>query len=235
MGLASELKLTWEALWELIFPSRLYCAACKGSLDQASIHGLCKECLKCISFVGAGRWIQSSCSGGNNKGTRMYSVVIYKAVIKEMIHDFKYNRRTYLSRIFAGFMRDFMDREGLEADLIIPVPLYSRRERLRGFNQAALLAKYLSRSTGIAYEAKNLMRTRNTAIMHNLSVLERRENVNAAFRLKNPQQLLEKRILLIDDILTTGATIEECSRILYEAGAAEVTALTLAKGVPEKD
>lgn len=235
MGLLSELELTWEAFWDLIFPSKLYCVSCKGSLDQASYNGICKECVKGISFIEKGRWIQSSSFIGSNKSVRMYSVVIYSAVIKDLIHDFKYNQRTYLSRTFAALMKDALEREGFSLDLIIPVPLFNKKEQGRGFNQSTLLAKYLSLNTGIAYEAKNLQRTRDTAIMHNLSRLERRENVNAAFRLKNPQQLIDKRILLIDDILTTGATIEECSRVLYGAGAYEVIALTLARGTLEKE
>lgn len=235
MGVLLEFKHTWEAFWQLIFPSRLYCVSCRGSLDDASYYGICKDCIKGIGFIQKGRWTQSSPLAENGRGVRIYSAVIYKDIIKDLIHDFKYNQRTYLSRTFADLMKDFWESEGFEVDLIIPVPLYYKKERRRGFNQSALIAKFLSLNIGTPYEAKNLQRIRNTSIMHNLSRLERKENVKAAFRLKNAKQIIDKRILLIDDILTTGVTIEECSRLLYEAGAAEVIALTLARGTLEKE
>ena len=234
MGLLLEFKITWEAFWELIFPSNLYCINCKSALNQDSQYGICNACIENISFVDKGRWIQSSFYSNDGKGIRMFSATSYSGEIKSIIYAFKYKQQTHLSRPLAQLMKSFLDREGLQIDVIIPVPLYYKKERRRGFNQSSLLAKYLSDYTGVGLVSSSLYRVRNTVVMHNLSKSERVKNVKAAFKLKNPCKIIGKRVLLVDDILTTGATIEECGRVLYEGGASEVMALTLSRGTLDK-
>ena len=230
-----ELKLTWDAFWELIFPSRLCCIICGSSLGEGSQYGICRSCLEDMDFIEEKRWLQASFKTQEGKGIRMFSVISYKGNIKGLIYDFKYNQKTYIGRHLAEMMTEFLLKEGLSYDVIIPVPLYKKKEAKRGFNQSAIIAKYLGQNTGVEVMASNLQRVRNTAIMHTLNKQERIDNVKAAFSLKNPKAIYNKRILLIDDILTTGATINECGGILYEAGAKEIIACTLAKGVLEKD
>lgn len=115
-------------------------------------------------------------------------------------------------------------------DLIVPVPLHRSRKAERGYNQAELLAKYLSSKLGIPLNSRNLIRTKATKIQNKLSRHEREQNLKDAFIIRQSNVFKDKRILLVDDIFTTGATVNECSRILMECGVKEVYVITIATG-----
>jgi len=114
-------------------------------------------------------------------------------------------------------------------DMAMPVPLHKKRLRLRGFNQALLLAHGVSLRFRIPLNYDNLVRTRYTRPQVELSGRERAENVRGAFDLIRSAEVCEKKILLIDDVFTTGATMNECAKVLKDAGAGSVTVLTLAR------
>ena len=114
-------------------------------------------------------------------------------------------------------------------DFVVPVPLHTKRLRHRGFNQALLLAYTMSEVHHIPLSYDNLFRTRPTRPQVELSGVERVKNVAGAFCLKRPQEVTGKRVLLVDDVFTTGATMNECASVLKASGAASVIALTLAR------
>ena len=114
-------------------------------------------------------------------------------------------------------------------DVVMPVPLHTKRLRHRGFNQALLLAHGVSERFAMPLNYDNLVRTRYTRPQVELSGRERAENVRGAFNLIRPQDVIDKKILLIDDVYTTGATMNECAKVLKDAGAGSVTVLTLAR------
>lgn len=114
-------------------------------------------------------------------------------------------------------------------DVIIPVPLHRRRLRYRGFNQALLLSHELTTHFSVPLSFDNLMRVRYTVPQVELSAADRRMNVEGAFRLSRPEHITGKAVLLVDDVFTTGATINECAAVCMQADAARVTALTLAR------
>ena len=116
-------------------------------------------------------------------------------------------------------------------DLIVPVPLHIRRLRERGFNQALLLARELSKQTGIPCEQRSLRKIKDTPFQTALKGRERRKNLKAAFRVKKTEEIEGKSVLLVDDVYTTGTTVNECARTLLEAGAATVGVLTLARAM----
>ena len=117
----------------------------------------------------------------------------------------------------------------LEAfDLVVPVPLSSTRLRERGYNQSQLLAQELVKSLGLPLEFNNVIRTRNTQFQARLSEKERWTNIEGAFKIKHPKKFDGKNVLIVDDLLTTGATASEIARILKESGAQKVGVLTLA-------
>ena len=118
-----------------------------------------------------------------------------------------------------------------EYDLIVPVPLHLHRLRWRGFNQAQFLAHALARDVGVPVDALSLRRVRATHPQVQLNEGERRRNVRHAFRVTRPRRVRGQRVLLFDDVYTTGATVEECSRALLQAGAAGVDVLVLARAV----
>jgi ComF family protein len=116
-------------------------------------------------------------------------------------------------------------------DLIVPVPLHPKRLRWRGFNQSLLLARQVSRLYGVSVDPFVLYRARETAPQTLLAEDERRKNVRGAFAVFPEKSLKKQKVLLVDDVYTSGATVNECSRALVQGGAAEVTVLTLARTI----
>jgi len=114
---------------------------------------------------------------------------------------------------------------------LVPVPLHPVRRREREFNQAAVLAKVITRKFKITFTEDNLLRTKHTSPQTELKRFERLNNLKGAFKLKNPERIRGKTILLFDDVFTTGSTLNECAFCLRRAGAAKVGVLTLARAV----
>lgn len=156
---------------------------------------------------------------------------LYEGPIRDLIHSFKYNQQTHLRYPLAllalegisGFLTD------QEPHLIIPVPLHRSRLRQRGFNQAVLLGRVLSSRLSLPILPDALIRTRPTEPQIELSAAERRLNVKGAFTVNMPDCIAGKRILLLDDVMTTGSTMDECAKELKKAGAAVAIAATVAR------
>ncbi len=158
------------------------------------------------------------------------SVGYFEGPLREAIHQFKYRPCRSLGEPLARWMGKHIRPTG-GIDCIVPVPLHITRLRQRGFNQALIIAYELSRTFSLPFSYDNLSRVRPTRPQVELSGEERIKNVAGAFALKKPDELKDRDILLIDDVFTTGATMNECAGVLKEAGAARVTALTLARAV----
>ena len=153
-----------------------------------------------------------------------------------MILAFKYGDRLHAVKTFVPWMMRAGQALIDEADIIIPVPLHNRRLRERRFNQSALLAQEISRKSGKAYMPDLLQRTRHTIPQQGLNYKERGKNVHGAFEV-NPDHLVTiegKTILLIDDVYTSGATLNECARVMKKAQAAAVNVLTIARVTREE-
>jgi len=159
-------------------------------------------------------------------------VAVYEAsgAIREAVLLLKYGGRSsmgrHLGRLMAEAASGLLDLE--QFDLLIPVPLHPRRERARGYNQAALLARALGRATGRPVGSRVLRRIRHTEAQHG-GQREREENVKGAFGVARPDRVQGRKVLLIDDVFTTGATVSECAKVLLAAGADEVGVYTLAR------
>jgi competence protein ComFC len=154
-----------------------------------------------------------------------------RGIVRDVIHEFKYNRQIHLRHLVARWLRTALDDERLRVhrfDVIVPVPLHPARQRERGFNQASLLAELLSAHTSIPSRPL-LKRIRYTTTQTALDRSERMENLHNAFRLRKNANVRGLRVLLIDDVLTTGSTLSECARVLKRAGANSVHAATAAR------
>jgi ComF family protein len=121
--------------------------------------------------------------------------------------------------------------DGGDYDLIMPVPLHPSRLRWRGFNQAALLGNAVARRLGRPLDAGSLVRVRETDPQTGKNMRERRQNIRDAFAIRRPARIANRRVLLVDDVMTTGATVDECARTLLAAGARRVDVLTLARAL----
>ncbi len=153
--------------------------------------------------------------------------------LREVLQRFKYGRRVSLGkplgRLMAQGCAEFLTGQSL--DIIIPVPLHPRRLRWRGFNQAVILAWEVGRLWQLPVDPFILFRSRETPPQTQLAEEERRKNMRGAFSLNPAKPVQGKRVALVDDVYTSGATVNECSRALIRAGAKEVFVLTLARAV----
>jgi ComF family protein len=154
----------------------------------------------------------------------------YTAELSKIIQELKFQGRRnlvgLLAPLMAGTFYDSWDKS--DFDLIVPVPLHAKRQRERGYNQSELLSRSLARYTAIPYN-RALLRVRSTLPQVGLTDTQRLENVRKAFRCRNPQLIEKKRILLIDDVMTTGATAASAAQALMDGGAWRVSVLTLAR------
>lgn len=234
-----------QAFKDILYP--LYCLICHtripGSKAQEPLCARCKEkintlippfCAKCGRSI-SGAYTQegkcASCLKGHFYFDRAWAGYAYEGVIKEMLHYFKYKQRVGLGRPLAGLMLDFIKDYRLplsSCDYIIPIPLSPARFREREFNQAYVLAAALADYLKLKLLDNNLKRVRNTRSQAELDNRGRWKNIKGAFKIKTPGLIKDKSILLIDDVLTTGATASEAAKALKNAGADSVYVLTLA-------
>jgi ComF family protein len=170
-------------------------------------------------------------SMGQHFYTRGISLCSYNGIMRESIYRFKYGGRKEYAKAYGRLMGHrfgaMLKRAGVEG--IVPVPLHPKREYQRGYNQAALLAEALGRETGIRVYQDYILRTRYTQPMKTLSAPERQNNLKKAFKIGRDDVKL-KVIIVIDDIYTTGSTIDAVAKVLIEAGALRVYFMTLAIG-----
>ncbi len=158
------------------------------------------------------------------------SIGYFEGSLREAIHQLKYRPCKALGRPLAAWVTKNI-RPVSGVDCIMPVPLHITRLRQRGFNQALIIAHELSKVFSIPLSYHNLRRVRPTRPQVELTGEERIKNVSGAFALRKPDEIRGRDILLVDDVHTTGATMNECASVLKEAGAARVTALTIARAI----
>jgi len=179
------------------------------------------------------------CIGGKRPFARARSVFFYKGPVRDLVHGLKYQCRVELARPLGSLMFHLLLRywKPDQFDLAVPVPLHWRRERRRTYNQTWLLMrswKEAAAGAGLAglpfaIEKRALSRMRPTRPQAGLSRAQRRENISQAFEVSRPEMVKNKRILVVDDVMTTGATVEACCRCLLQGGASQVDVLVLAR------
>lgn len=159
------------------------------------------------------------------------SYAVYDGVLVRAILLLKFERMEPLGEWFSERLAELVRREAPEADVVVPVPLHRERERERGYNQADLIARPLARRLKLPHRAVLLMRTRARPDKHILSLEERWESVRGAFATRPGSVVDNLRVLLVDDVMTTGATLNACAQALREAGAKSVIGLTVARAL----
>jgi ComF family protein len=233
-------------LAEILFPPRRLCPVCS---QRESFHqGLCGYCIQQLALITpplcerCGRLLRGSqtsakqcdqCRGAQYYFSRARAVAVYDGPLREILAELKYRYRPDLGLALGELLVEWVKGhpEYNRFDLLIPIPLHHEKLARRGYNQAELLAKPLERYMGIRLENDLLLRTKSTSSQNALDKAARISNIQGAFQVKDAAKLRGARVLLIDDILTTGATASEASRILLRAGSLNVTVLTLASGV----
>ena len=160
-----------------------------------------------------------------------YSAIVFDDTSKVLLHKLKFEDQIHLARIFADWLLSHMPQ--VDADMVIPVPLSRKRLFSRRYNQSALVAKQLAKRLEIPYQPTMLRRIRHTTPQTGLTRLQRADNVHGAFAVSHlaGEHLAGKNVLLLDDVMTTGATIEACTDTIKKAGAESVHVVTLARVV----
>lgn len=221
------LKLYLAKILDLIFPP--ICLVCRDKLKDAALHNsrvICDICFKKIE-----RNLEPYSIKSRSYFTKAESPYLYEGVMRECVHLLKYRSKLQIMDVFkellAQMTADMNSR--IIADIIIPVPLHKTRLRQRGFNQAELLACLIEQNNTYKIQTRILKRVKPTAPQSDLSPSERISNVKGAFVVSCADIIRDKDILLVDDVFTTGATTNECARVLMEAGAKSVNVWTLAR------
>lgn len=219
-----------------------HCPICKKSLQNA--HGLCPDCFAHIRFITpplchkCGRPFEFQipeeplcgvCCTKIPLFKKARAAFIYDSFSKELILPFKHGDKTELTPLLTTLMMTAGADIFPETDIILAVPLHKIRLIKRKYNQAGLLAKALSERLHKPYLPHILIRHKATSSQGHMRVAERKRNVSNAFKIQNPALIKGKNILLIDDVMTTGATLNECTKILLKSGAKSVSYLTLAR------
>ena len=235
-----------------VFTTAPVCADCLASPQP--YQGI--ECFRCGRFLSSGAALRGSARQGTSycgvcrrnavqrdavprdvfAFEQARSFGAYEGTLQSLIQRLKYDGYRPLAKPLGRFLAEAARRlEEQSFDLVIPVPLHPRRQRQRGFNQAALLAAEVSKFLNIPSGAKDCVRVRDTRPQTGLRAAERRKNVAGAFDVPEPERVRGRRVLLIDDVLTTGATAHACAQALRKAGARGVWVGTLARAHPARD
>jgi len=236
-----------ERLFQFFLPPLCHCC---GKYLEEGRQGICPACLSEI------QWIEppfcsicgipfiskevdnhpcGPCTVKRKYFTMARASGYYEGALREAIHRWKYEGKIHITPFLGDWMAEELYRywDSDLFDFLISVPLHIKRLRERGFNQALLLVKELNRRTGIPYRNNLLKKQRPTIPQVNLSGREREREVRGSFYLIEKEVVEGKSILLVDDVYTTGATVNECSKVLLAGGAKQVDVLTLAHAVKE--
>jgi ComF family protein len=230
------------AALDLVFPP--LCPVCDGLLGKGRRDPLCGECWEALERIsppwcrccGAPLGIEGLCGACRRRRPRFAyarAALRYGDLAREAIHAFKFGGR----RGLANPLGDLIAGLGLSAlpgavpDVLVPVPLHRRRASERGYNQALLLALRIERAWDVPVAADVLLRDVPTLPQADLDAAARRRNVRHAFTVRRPEVIAGRHVVLVDDVLTTGATAGECARVLMRAGATTVGVVTVARAL----
>ena len=234
----------WEAVLELVFPGGNLCPFCGREVIQSREDAICPTCLKGVwdlkdavpTCPRCGHFYPGvqccNCLEWDKTLKKVVGVVPYEGIYRELIHDLKYSRRQELAKPLGYLLAETVRRAGLaeKVHLIIPVPLHPRRHKERGYNQSEWLARELAQVLRLPLDGKSLVREGFEKPQTGLGRQERLRNAEGAFKLLEDSKVRGKNILLVDDIMTTGATLLACAQALAGGGAGEIYGVVWAGG-----
>jgi competence protein ComFC len=235
------------AILRAIYPHACeFCGSEEAGPEESFICGKCRGQRDAIKWVEepfcakCGLWFDgaittafrcANCADLTLDFSSARSATQYSGLVKEVIHRFKYGRNEWFELFLAELLLEKArpDLNEKPVDLIVPIPLHGRKRRLRGFNQAERLTEHLAKQFGVPMDSKRLRRVRDTNSQAGLDRDDRQANVKNAFEFRG-EKLTGQKVLLVDDVMTTGLTAGACARELLENGAGDVRVWTVARG-----
>ncbi|WP_196001129.1 ComF family protein [Clostridium sp. 1001271B_151109_B4] len=205
------LKIIYKQLLDIVYPMEEKCIICE-------IEGFIGICDCCKTEI-------KRCYMEDKKSI---SYGFYGGVLKKLILELKYNKNFTAAEILSNLILEIINNQNIKADVICYVPMTKKAIKKRGFNQCEVISKSISYTTGIPI-SNCIIKSKNTKEQKTLSKDERKSNIQGAFNIKRNYDIKNKHVILIDDVITTGATLDECKKILLKYGANEITVLTIAK------
>lgn len=222
--------------FKLLFVDNASCIVCDEEIIGNNPYGLCDNCLNKLEFIGDKCCIRCGKPSDNEakycllcqNDTRYFdmarSAVIYKGDIQRLILEYKFHNKRYLGKYLAKFIEYTVDRYGIKYDIVVPIPLSKPREKERKYNQVSEMLRH----TNLEPVIDALTKTKDNERQSLMAGRERRDNVRGVYEVTDKAAVKNKRVLLVDDIITTGATVNEASRVLMSAGAKSVIAISVA-------
>ncbi len=213
-----------------IEPNQFLCENCEPSALRIR-PPFCQACSEPFDGAISSTFACANCANRTLHFETAVSAYRSRGVVRRAVHELKYDEQIQLRHLVGSWLDAALDDDRLAGrtfDLIVPVPLHSARRRERGFNQAEVLARIVAARRSIPCQPA-LKRVRYTTTQTAFDRTERMKNLHDAFRLRKKADVRDLHVLLIDDVLTTGATLSECARVLKAAGAASVCAATAAR------
>jgi competence protein ComFC len=229
---------TYRYLWTAV--DWLYPPTCPGC-KKAGVT-FCLDCLSKLRFLSENickvcglpvkkpSTLCQDCAVQLPAYNQMRSWVVYQDSIREAIHDLKYRQNIGLGFFFSKPLLTMLYESDWQIDLVIPIPISRSHFKQRGYNQSALISRPLARMAGIPHSNNSVARVKETATQTTLNAKERFKNMDDAF-LGNPDKLKGRSVLVVDDVITTGATMQNCSKAIKKAGAEKVYCLSVARAV----
>ncbi|GAB6267818.1 MAG: ComF family protein [Smithella sp.] len=212
------------------FAGQMFCSLCNDKINFIK-GGICSICGTTFPDSPAENHLCGDCLKKRPYFSYARAVFSYEDIILSVIHQFKYKRNISIGEMMSSLMADFSfpDIDFTDYSLIIPVPLHIKRLRERGFNQSLILARAIGEKQQIPVNFSLLKRHKFTETQTGMHKAERKQNIKKAFEVSNKEKIAGKNIILVDDVYTTGATVNECAKTLIKAEARNVSVLTLAR------
>lgn len=244
----SDIREFFKNILQFVFPSDIKCIFCDNEVNEnefcvcdscANMIEPCDRiCETCGAPVHSEAKLCITCLNNKREFEFARSPLVYYNKVKNAIHAFKYDNKKYLAKHFAKLMltsyNELVDLVG-EFDFLLPVPLHKDREKQRGYNQATLIANELSKLINLVVETNIIIRKENTTSQTTFTRAERIKNMESAFEVVDKNKIKDKKILIVDDVLTTGATTESIAKILKKNKAKCVCVISFARVDLEKN
>lgn len=210
-----------EKLIDFVYPPT--CGIC-GKLNNDFLCKKCEKVLETEAIYGVDKVLEKYFN------EHLY-IFVYQGILRRIILKYKFQEEAYLYKTFVNFLlknENFFEKIK-KYDTIVPVPISKKRLKKRGYNQSELIAKEIAYNSDLKLETACLLKVKNIIEQSKLNKEERMKNIQGVYKLTNMEKLYKKKILLVDDIYTTGSTVNECAKVLREANPRKIGVFTLAK------